>query len=466
MSKHDSQLNRRHFLQTTAAGIGVAAAGNVLAKNQKASATQPARPQVNPEDLIWRNKQPGMEYARLGRTNYMVSRVVAGVGGNTALYRRMLQQGINYIDTARGYGQHEIELADLLKRYRDRVFITSKSTNVAGYARIDDEVKKLYRKAMQDFLGTSEGDLFELHEKSLQKQEKTGNKPDLRPVGKRIARLFSRKLEESLQRMQIESVDCYMMHGIEIPWIFDCTELWDAYEKANKAGKAKHFGFSTHKYIKQVLSAAIEANNKGPWKIDLIMPGVNPTSFDSPEINLKAELAELKKQDVGIIAMKTSGVGAADWQEKKKKLAKVDELNPVARKKLWLLNFTSGIIDAVIVAIKNNQILGESLKLATMQLTAAEQRHLQAVVKKEMAGLCHLCGNCESVCPEQIAVTDMVRYYAYIHQYDEKQMARELYSQAGYNPSELCNHCGKCTSACPSRIPVTDILDRLSHDMA
>jgi predicted aldo/keto reductase-like oxidoreductase len=468
MSHHESRLDRRRFLKNTAAGIGAAATGNVLAKNtQESQSTQPAQQhQVKPEDLIWRNKQPGMEYQRMGRTNFMVSRVVAGVGANNALYRRMLQRGINYIDTARGYGQHELKLADLLKRYRDKLFITSKSTNVAGYAKIDDQVKKLYRKAMQDFIGGGEGNLFELHKHSLEKQEKTGEKPDLRPVGKRIANMYIRMLDESLQRMNIDTVDCYMMHGIEIPWIFDCLELWEAHEKAHKAGKVKHFGFSTHKHIKQVLAAGIEAGKKGPWKIDLIMPSINPTSFDEPQINLKAELAELKKQDVGIIAMKTSGVGAADWEAKKESLPKIDNLNPVARKKLWMLNFTNGLIDAVVVAIKNNQILEESLKLATMKLTAAEQRHLKALVKKEMAGLCHLCGHCETICPEQIAVTDMVRYYAYIHQYNEKQMARDLYTQAGYNPADLCSQCGKCASACPANIPVTDILYRLSHEMA
>ncbi len=69
------------------------------------------------------------------------------------------------------------------------------------------------------------------------------------------------------------------MHGVELPWMFDCLEVWEAFEKARKAGKAKHFGFSTHNHQKEVLAATVEANDRGPWKVDVIMPGINPESF-------------------------------------------------------------------------------------------------------------------------------------------------------------------------------------------
>ncbi|HZT31639.1 MAG TPA: hypothetical protein VFA33_17265 [Bryobacteraceae bacterium] len=55
----------------------------------------------------WRNRQPGVAYRRLGRTNFMISEVV--MGGNTIApdnYEHVLaalDRGLNYLDTAPAY---------------------------------------------------------------------------------------------------------------------------------------------------------------------------------------------------------------------------------------------------------------------------------------------------------------------------------------------------------------------------
>ena len=87
-----------------------------------------------------------MEYCRLGRTNYMVSRIVAGIGGNEAIWRRMLARGMNYFDTAECYvgGKHELNLGKLFRTQRDNLWITTKASNIAGFQRIDQEVIRLY----------------------------------------------------------------------------------------------------------------------------------------------------------------------------------------------------------------------------------------------------------------------------------------------------------------------------------
>lgn len=469
MSKRHDKLDRRVFLKSTAAGLGAAAVGGsiIQAADQAGMGVSDKLPEVkvDPSKLIHLSENPSMEYRRLGRTNFMCSRIVAGWCRDMSLHRRLLASGVNYYDNARGYGNYEVEMKPFLKRFRDKVFLISKSTGIAGHHKIDDKVVELYRKAMKDFLGSGEGDLLDLYKQAIKKQKESGDKPDLRPIGKRIAEMYSRMIDESLQRMGVDNVDCYMMHGIEIPWIFDCLELWEAYEKAHKAGKAKHFGFSTHKHQKEVLAAAVEADTKGPWKIDIVMPAVNPGSFD----HLKDELTAMKKRDIGIIAMKTKGIAnrPVDGREEKfKSLTGGREYNEWERAKLWMLHLTEGRIDGCIAAVKNMKEMERTLALPALKLSAAAQRELRALVKLELAGTCHLCGACESVCPEQIAVTDMIRYHAYIHQYDEKEMARELYAEAGYDPSKLCSQCGRCTEVCPSNVRITDVLQRLSASMA
>jgi predicted aldo/keto reductase-like oxidoreductase len=196
------------------------------------------------------------------------------------------------------------------------------------------------------------------------------------------------------------------------------------------------------------------------------MPAVNPVSLD----DFKPELAALKAQDVGIVAMKTTGVKdkpiEGPRRERVEKLGDISKYNEWECKKLYMLNCTDGLIDAVIAAINDVKEMDRTLGLVAVKLSAETARELRALVRLQMAGACHLCGNCQTVCPEHIAVTDMIRYHAYVHQYNEKDLARDLYARAGYDPGKLCTNCGRCADVCPSDVPITRILGELAASVA
>jgi len=350
---------------------------------------------------------------------------------------------------------------------------------------VDSEVQRFYREAMTRFLGEKVSIIengarqeiapssaprekfLALHKECVRKMKATGEKPDWRPLGRRIADMYARMLDESLARMKIDGVDCYMMHGIEIPWIFQCTELWDAYEKAHKAGKTRHFGFSTHANQKEVLAAAVEANAAGPWKIDLIMPGVNPSekSFHY----YRPELEAFRKQDVGIIAMKSSGTirrAATKAEEKLDEAARTRGLNAYERAKLYMLEATDGLIDAVIATVDKAEQLDKVMGLPKIRLAAAQRRELEAAVQADMAGACRLCGRCTAACPQDIAVADVLRCHAYVHQYDNRDLAASVYGSLGYVPGERCRRCGRCRKSCPSSIDLPRVIGEVAGMLA
>lgn len=476
MSEPNARMDRRAFIRTTAAGLAAVGAGS--AWNVGAFAAE-----ADPKKLIRRNESPEFQYRRLGRTNFNCGRIVAGWIKENNILRSVISRGVNYLDTARGYGEYEVDLAALLPRIRDKVWITSKASDIAGYTRIDAEVENLYRKAMGAFLGDtatirvkdSEHTInpgeakreafLGVHQACVAKMKATGEAPDWRPLGERMAAMYSRMLDESLARMKIDNVDCYMMHGVEIPWIFQCTELWDAFEKAQKAGKVKHFGFSTHRNQKEVLAATVVANEQGPWKIDLIMPGVTPTSFH----DYRPELEALKKQDVGIIAMKTSGTirhAATKREEKLAEVADGKKLNEWERAKTYMLHATDDLIDACISAVKTTEEVDRTLSLPAIQIAAAERKQFEAAVLAEMTGACHFCGRCTMACPEHIAVDDLLRYHAYIHQYDDRALAASLYQRLGYDPASLCSNCGTCTDVCPESIDLARAVNEVVENLA
>ena len=475
MSDQKARIDRREFLKTTAAGL--AASGVLGPLGAVARAADAKR-------LIRRNENPEFVYRRLGRTNFNCGRVVAGWITEPPILRKMIAGGVNYLDTARHYGEYEVELAPLLKGARDKVWVTSKASGIAGYDTLDSEVQKLYREAMTKFLGekvsiAADGKTQEIttasaprekflaiHKECVKKMKATGQSPDWRPVGRRISEMYAKMLDESLDRMKIETIDCYMMHGIEIPWIFQCTELWETFEKAQRAGKARCFGFSTHANQKDVLAAGVEANAAGPWKIDLTMPGVNPgeKSFH----DYRPELEGFKKQDVGIVAMKTSGTirkASTKIEEKLAEVADGRKLNAWERAKVYMLQATDNLIDAVIAKADNAEQVTKALDLPKIRLAAAERRELEAVVRADMVGACRLCGNCTAACPQGVAVADVLRCHAYLHQYNDREMAESVYANLGYTPSDRCADCGQCRKACPSSIDLPRAIQEVAQAM-
>src|SRR5437763_504420 len=123
-------VSRRGFLRAGAAtallgGAGVAPRTGPLLPT--AAAAEPTGE--------WRNRQSGMSYRRLGRTNLMISEVVSGGDPITlANYKHLelaLEMGLNYLDMAPAYNGGDTERAygKLLASspsLRQKVFLTTK----------------------------------------------------------------------------------------------------------------------------------------------------------------------------------------------------------------------------------------------------------------------------------------------------------------------------------------------------
>ena len=108
--------------------------------------------------------------------------------------------GINHIETARGYGKSEQYLGRILKQElsvpREQLYITTKLPPTAD------------------------------------------------------ADLMSQWLEQSLENLQLDYLDCLAIHGINtwehLAWIESPTGCMQAVQKAMVKGQIRHLGFSTH----------------------------------------------------------------------------------------------------------------------------------------------------------------------------------------------------------------------------
>ena len=110
-----------------------------------------------------------MQYVTLGKTGLKISRM--GFGGipiqridregTKGLMERLLEEGINYIDTARGYTVSEEFLGYALEGIRDRFVLATKSMSRTNEAMAADIEKSL------SYLRTDYIDLYQVHNPNL-----------------------------------------------------------------------------------------------------------------------------------------------------------------------------------------------------------------------------------------------------------------------------------------------------------
>ena len=274
----------------------------------------------------WRNRQPGMTYRRLGRTNYMLSEVVCG--GNTISpqnYRHVelaIEMGLNYLDTAAAYGRGRSEEGYALViagGKRDRVFVNSKASPWADnrnrlfqeifdslseaqkkmlLAEARQEIEKRHAAEPDYFCDYFAGQRRELERSALSNvmERRFGGRIDRR---KNYRDLIVESVDASLKRLKTDYLDLLMCpHGANSAQeVLGFPETLEAFEALKKAGKVRHFGVSAHSDPAGVLRAAIQAKVYSAAMVAYNI--VNHRYVD-------AALAEAARAGLGVIAMKVA----------------------------------------------------------------------------------------------------------------------------------------------------------------
>lgn len=215
--------DRRSFLR----GLAVAGlAGRTLLRTGEARAAVHLARQATGKPSGW----PTLEKRPLGKTGFVGSRLVFGCGAALSRQRRddlleaALDAGINVFDNGfRGYYRDaETNLAPFLAKHRsrrDEIFLISKAIPLPDLGPNDE-------------LGSD--------------QARQG------------AANWTAMLDRSLGELGVESVDAYYVMAANNPALIASEEMRTAFERARAAGKARHWGLSTHQNAEKVLEAAME----------------------------------------------------------------------------------------------------------------------------------------------------------------------------------------------------------------
>lgn len=332
-----------------------------------------------------------MEKRILGKTNYEVS--IVGFGGipiqradkdkAVEILREALNQGINFIDTARGYRESEALIGHALEVLgRDKFILATKSMN-----------------------RTYDGILEELH--------------------------------TSLKLLRTDYIDLFQFHNIADKATLDKVlakgGALQALKEAKEKGLIREIGLSSHSA--DLLDIAIDTG-----EFSTIQFPYNAVERQGEPIFEKA-----KKNNIGVIIMKPLAGGALSNGELAMRFILE---NP---------NITVVIpgMDSV-EQVRQNTKAGNELR----KLTDEERE----VLEKEAATLgtefCRRCGYC-APCTVGIDIPTQFVIDAYYTRYDLQDWAIARYNSMSVKASE-CIECAECESRCPYNLPIVEMLKKVA----
>ena len=393
--KKEDRSNRRGFLKKAASfGLGAAVGGTVLSQPRPASAqiALPAAP---------------MPRRPFGRSGIEVSALSLGgmfdILNNRLMLAKALEWGIDYWDTAEGYGggRSEEGIGRWFARYPDtrkQVFLVSK---------------------LSPRRGTD----------------------------------FTPRLEESLKRLRTDYIDLLFVHGIR--GIDDMGPRLESWSRAmKKTGKIRLFGFSTHANMEECLEGAARL----PW-IDGIMFTYNYRLMH--ETRMKAAVEACHRAGIGLTAMKTQGGGpvTSDSESELEMTGRFMKKGFTPHQAKLMAVWQDKRIASICSQMPNLTIMATNAVAAVDQTRLSQSDHnlLARYDRETCSDYCAGCGRlCSEALGEKLPINDVMRCLMYAHSYQDLMLARSTFEMLPAHTRALLTQLdfNAAERSCPRNLPI------------
>ena len=332
-----------------------------------------------------------MEYTMLGSTGLRISRL--GFGGipiqkvdaqvTRALMEELVAHGVNYIDTARGYTVSEVYLGEALEGLRDKFVLATKSMA-------------------------------------------------------RTKEAMARDIETSLANLRTDHIDLYQVHNPSMKELDQVVAPGGALEallEAKAAGKIRHIGLTAH------MAAVFERALTLPWVETVMFP------YNIVETQGEALMKRAHEQGVGFICMKPLAGGALeDAALAMRFIAQNPDVSVVI----------PGMCD--VREVRQNIDAFED----NTPLTADEFARIETIRKELGTQFCRRCNYCQP-CTAGISISGVFLMEGYLKRYDLGDWARQRYAAMAKKAGD-CVGCGVCETRCPYQLPIREMLKRCKQE--
>ncbi len=327
-----------------------------------------------------------MEYRVLGKTGLNISRMGFGgipiqkidKEGTKALMHRLMDAGVNYIDTARGYTVSEEYLGYALAGIREHFVLATKSM-----ARTREAMEQDIATSMQN-LKTDYIDLYQVHNPNQQTLEQV-----IAPGGA-LEALQAAKAAGKIGHIGItlHSVDLFRQ-ALELPWVetimFPYNIVETQAEELIAQCVQKNIGFIC---MKPLAGGAIE---DGTTALRFVV--------SNPAVTVVIPgMAEIKEIDENIRAVSDTSPLTAREQEKVAKIREELGTN-FCRRCNYCAPCTAGINIPLVFLIEGYFSRYHLEEWGTVRYAGLEKT----------AGDCIGCGVCETRCPYDLPIREMLK---------------------------------------------------------
>jgi uncharacterized protein len=325
-----------------------------------------------------------MKYIRLGKSELMVSRV--GFGGIPIMrvsfekarecILAAIDLGINFIDSAADYGDSEEKIGRTINGInRENLVIATKSP-----PRDEKHLKQC--------------------------------------------------IDQSLKRLQIETIDLYQFHCINNDdALKKSLELVPVLEKARKQGKIRHIGATVHgvEFINKVLKADV---------FETIMIALNFIVSEAAD----AALPNARKKDVGVIAMKPMAGGT------------IEDANLAFK---YFLNYEDIV---PLVGIESPDEIRQIVKILDddIHATSEELKTMETIRIEQGTRFCRRCEYCMP-CEHGVRIFPMTIFKSFRKRFPPQDLLKGNWPDI-FNSLEKCVQCGKCEKKCPYNLEIREIM--------
>ena len=326
-----------------------------------------------------------MEYRILGKTGLNISLLGLGgipiqridAAGTRVLIEKLVDNDINYIDTARGYTVSEAYLGEALVGLRNKFVLATKSMARTKEAMAND-------------------------------------------------------IEISLTNLKTDYIDLYQVHNPSLAQLEEVIAEGGALEallEAKASGKIGHIGLTAHS--EKVFEKALELD----W-VETIMFPYNLVETQGDEL-----IKKCAEKNIGFIAMKPLAGGAIeDATIALRHITANPAISVVIPGMADISEFTQNL------AAVNN----------TSPLSPADLSEIESIRKQLGTQFCRRCGYC-APCTVGISIPSMFLFEGYLERYGLADWARGRYETLAKTASD-CIGCGVCETRCPYNLPIRQML--------
>ena len=330
-----------------------------------------------------------MEYVTLGKSGLKISRMGFGgipiqridAEGTKVLMDKLIEYGINYIDTARGYTVSESFLGEALVGLRDKFILATKSMA----------------------------------------RDKEG---------------MAKDIDISLSNLKTDYIDLYQVHNPNVEQLKAVIEPGGALEallEAKEAGKIGHIGLTAHSL------EVFEMGLSLPWVETIMFP------YNIVEIQGEELIRRCTEQNIGVIAMKPLAGGAIEDAA-------------------LALRFICANPDISVVIPGMFDLKEIEQNLAACEddspLSEEELEKMQGIRNELGSNFCRRCNYC-APCTVGINISAAFLMQGYLDRYGLGEWAKGRYDAMPVKAS-ACVECGVCETRCPYNLPIRQMLKEVA----